>query len=204
LRASGGSSVTISLVLATILLISAAPALSPVRVVCATADGDEEAAVYSTILNERFAKNPDKSVVVADRTFGAPGLAMELDREYLKARLSPLSQATIESYKGRNKEPLHLKGFANAKVKYSLMTEGEWEELFEKDILSGWKSFRQRYADAAGVVRLSRVGFNPEGTQALVLLLYGCGEVCGEGTFILLTKEEGGWRIEKSEVVVVA
>lgn len=197
---------TISLVLATLLTILAAPAPSPVQAMCASrdTDGDEEASVYSTILNERYAKNPDKFIVVVEKTFGAPSLARELDSEYRKARLSPLSQATIESYKERNKEPLRLKGFANAKVKYSLMKDDEWEELFEKDILSGWKSFRQRYPDAVGVVRLSRVGFNPEGTQALVLLLYGCGEVCGEGTFILLTKAEAGWRIEQSVVVVVA
>ena len=195
-----------TLISATLLLVLTMPALSHVqaRYLPRDADGDGEASIYSLILNERYAADPDKSVVVVDKTFGAPDMERELNRDDLQARLSPLSQATVESYKGKNKEPLRLKGFQNVKAKYLLMTEGELKEFFEKDVLSGWESFRQKYPDAVGVVQLSRVGFNPEGTEALVSILYSCGEVCGEGSFILLTKTGSGWRIAKSVVVVIA
>jgi len=46
-----------------------------------------------------------------------------------------------------------------------------------------------------GVITLSRVGFDPGGKHAVVYaqLIY-CG-LCGEGTYLYLSKETGAWHI---------
>jgi hypothetical protein len=44
-------------------------------------------------------------------------------------------------------------------------------------------------------VGVSRVGFNPEGNQALIYMEHGCGTLCATGNFILLQKGPGGWKI---------
>jgi hypothetical protein len=47
------------------------------------------------------------------------------------------------------------------------------------------------------VITLSRVGFNRDLTEALVGVSRGmCGRGCGEGTFVLLVREGGRWKVK--------
>jgi hypothetical protein len=54
-----------------------------------------------------------------------------------------------------------------------------------------------KYPDAFGVVGLSRVGFNAEMNKAVVYISQGsCGLGCGEGTCMMLVKEDCKWKVK--------
>jgi hypothetical protein len=49
----------------------------------------------------------------------------------------------------------------------------------------------------AGVLQLSRVGFNRRGTLALLNYSYRCGVMCGQSGWVVLQKDGGNWRIKQ-------
>jgi hypothetical protein len=88
----------------------------------------------------------------------------------------------------------------DAELDYALMPEEEFEQIF----LQGqpiWTRFQDRYPEASGVVIFSRVGFGANEDEALVLMGYRCGDLCGAGGLYLLSREEGGWKIQEALMV---
>lgn len=59
----------------------------------------------------------------------------------------------------------------------------------------GWPAFRDRFGSQASLVTFSRVGFSSDGSRALLTLSRSCGPLCGTGSFVLLEKTDGRWRI---------
>jgi len=126
-----------------------------------------------------------------------PFIAKELERDDLRQMLSPVSPSTVSAFKENNKEPQALKEAFNLKVKYTLLGNKEWGEYFKADVIRGWEEFYKKNPGASGYIRLSRAGFNPEGDEALVYVEHGCGATCGTGRYVLLTKREKGWGVER-------
>ena len=58
-----------------------------------------------------------------------------------------------------------------------------------------WLAFRKHYPGAWGYVELSRIGFNPEHTQALVYSAHWCGSDCSSGDVWFLTRDGTNWTI---------
>ncbi len=67
---------------------------------------------------------------------------------------------------------------------------------FANEETSGfWLAFRNYYPGAWGYVELSRIAFNSEHTQALVLSVHHCGSNCENGDTWLLRREGERWSI---------
>jgi hypothetical protein len=58
-----------------------------------------------------------------------------------------------------------------------------------------WLALRRRYPGAWGYVEFSRIGYNPEHTQAVVYAAHNCGNVCGSGDVWLLTRAGEKWSV---------
>jgi hypothetical protein len=58
-----------------------------------------------------------------------------------------------------------------------------------------WLAFRKHYPGAWGYVELSRIGFNPEHSQALVYSAHSCGSDCSSGDVWFLTRAGEDWTI---------
>jgi hypothetical protein len=61
---------------------------------------------------------------------------------------------------------------------------------------------RSRVADgfpfnASVIFHVSAVGFNRNGTRALVYVGHHCGSLCGGGTYDLLFKKDGRWQADQ-------
>lgn len=72
-----------------------------------------------------------------------------------------------------------------------------------------WAGFRRRYPRAWGYVVLSRVGFNPQHTEALIGVYQNCGENCRADEVIFLKRYGKQWRVieripERTEVYQTA
>jgi hypothetical protein len=63
----------------------------------------------------------------------------------------------------------------------------------------GWSAFYDRYPNAGGILRFSRVGLNSSGTQALVETGISLGPLAGEGRTVFLVKDDDGAWAKKAE-----
>jgi hypothetical protein len=62
-------------------------------------------------------------------------------------------------------------------------------------IESFWAGFRGRYPKAWGYAMLSKVGFNPQHTEALVTVFQKCGEQCQSNETIFLKRFGKDWKV---------
>lgn len=81
-----------------------------------------------------------------------------------------------------------------------LITRGEKNCFFEKQGVRGWDDYYRKYS--SGIWSFYRPGIYRD--YALVNYWYGCGSLCGEGTYLLLQKVEEEWMIIKRGPMIVA
>lgn len=114
------------------------------------------------------------------------------------ARTMPDARAdTIEDYLGKNRRPSKFELIPGLGYEQTLITREEERRILGEQGVAGWKAFHETYGDSPGIVAFSRVGFNAARTQALVYSERRCGSLCGEGSYVLLSKHEGEWIIQQ-------
>jgi len=62
---------------------------------------------------------------------------------------------------------------------------------------SNQTAYEREGSEVHGIVSLSRVGFNPSHTAALVYMSYYCGGLCGHGFTFYLVKSGDKWKVDK-------
>lgn len=67
----------------------------------------------------------------------------------------------------------------------------------ERDPRAYWATFFRLYPGSPGRIDVSRVGLSRDGQSALVLIEYGCGDLCGGTLYVLLQKEGTRWRVTR-------
>jgi hypothetical protein len=156
----------------------------------------EEYAVYSALIEEEYVTDKVKLVVITNPTSG--GNRSKDIADYYLQQLSPLSRATYDDYIERNSKPYNLSNSFTLKERYMLVEYHEVEKFFDDpDLDEAWKNFYRQFPDSNGYIVLSRVGFNPAKDQALVYTAWMCNSRCGEGKFVLMSKRDGKWKVEK-------
>ena len=60
---------------------------------------------------------------------------------------------------------------------------------------SFWAGFRRRYPRAWGYAALSKVGFNPQHTEALITVFQICGESCRSNEIVFLKRFGKDWKV---------
>jgi hypothetical protein len=106
----------------------------------------------------------------------------------------------VDSYRSRNGERYTVEPNLDVEIDYALMPEEDFETVFLRGG-STWARFQERYPEASGVVVFSRVGFGANEDEALVLMGYRCGDLCGAGGLYVLVKEEGSWKVQEALMV---
>ncbi|MFL6285748.1 MAG: hypothetical protein ACJ74Q_21630 [Pyrinomonadaceae bacterium] len=161
---------------------------------------DPKTRVYAAALDARYVADAKllgreaKLLLVVDKT----SADLERFRERRKEmRLAP--QDVLDDFEAKNSQPRALNSDFGLKVRTLTVSEEEVRRLAQvKDGTMDSKPLQDKYPDASGVITLSRVGFNRDFTQALVEVDRGwCGRGCGEGTFVLLVKEDSRWKIRE-------
>jgi hypothetical protein len=155
----------------------------------------EEYAVYSAMIQHNpIGFNLGSSILIREQTVaGLDDLERTLEVHPLPARL-------VDSYRSRNAALYTLDPNLDVGLDYALMPEEEWQKIFLRKG-SVWARFQDRYPEASGVVIFSRVGFGASEDEALVLMGYRCGDLCGAGGLYLLVKEDGNWKVQEELMV---
>jgi len=152
----------------------------------------EEYAVYSAMIQQvPIGFNLGSSILIREQTVS------DLDTfERTLEEVHPLPARLVDSYRSRNAALYTLGPNLDVELDYALMPEEEFEKIFRRGG-SVWARFQDRYPEASGVVIFSRVGFGANGEEALVLMGYRCGDLCGAGGLYLLVKEDGNWKVQE-------
>jgi hypothetical protein len=67
-----------------------------------------------------------------------------------------------------------------------------------------WGRYYEKYPNSAGLLRLSRVGFNSDGNQAALYVSNYCGGLCGGGYFVIMEKVDSNWKVVQEVQVWVS
>jgi hypothetical protein len=189
----------INLLFCGVILISFIPAGGDHQVAKSDLVTAEEYAVYSALLNEiKINPNDGKEVtllVINDRTEGPNKSCFpeEVARwnDRIKAdELKPLFENLIEKNKGSKSLDRNF----NVNKKYVLLNEENLALIFKGKDFEGWDDFYKKYPASSGYITFSRVGFDSDGTKAVIYRETGCGPRCAYGGYVLLSKDNGAWK----------
>jgi hypothetical protein len=155
----------------------------------------EEYSVYSALIMQKFVRDDTRLIVITDPTC----CDNEIPDVWRLKQLEPLSTDTFADLKEANKRVTHLKRAFVLAVPYRIVDYRQIEELFAPMMLDEeWKTFYSLYPHSNGYLRLSRVGFNKDLSEALVSTGWMRGEREGEGKYFLLSKVDGKWHVQRS------
>lgn len=75
---------------------------------------------------------------------------------------------------------------------YLVLAAAESDEIFKPDE-HGWNRFYERFPGAGGLLVISRVAFNTDHTQAVLMVGSQHDYLAGSGDWLLLAKQNGLW-----------
>ena len=112
----------------------------------------------------------------------------------LQEKAPTLQPTTIEAFRKANVRRAVIRPSFHIPIDYGLVDSAQLESIFKKrgDI---WGRYYKQFPGSQGVLTFARVGFNPEGTQALLYWSNHCGELCGGGGYVVMGKHNGQWLI---------
>lgn len=186
----------------TVLLLVLIALSLPATAAPEAAISEREADIYATVINHGLDADA-QTIVIAERTTGDPA-ALAGDAERGAAAIAELAvpPATFADWARRNARMDPLDRALNLTVTYQVLAPKTLAELFETgEPEAGWQQFFARFPGAAGLLRLSHVGFDETGQHALVYLEHQCGAECGTGRLVYLVHEATGWAIRNATLV---
>jgi hypothetical protein len=151
-----------------------------------TSPSADEYAVYSDLINSRYAKDGVSLIVVEDHTSGESDGIWELHG---------IDGELLEDYQARNKAEYGLERLFSLKTSYELISEGEALDTLS-DYEGAWDTFYEIYPDSQGILILSRVGFDKNKTQALVYACNQAGPAAIDGNYYLLVRNGASWIVK--------
>lgn len=166
---------------------------------------DEEHSVYASLLAERWDESPfvvERETSDSGHSRDVAGAASQLTH-FLKEKLQgqdrsvSLDEKLVESYWRLQSARVQLNAKALKAPHIKVVASEEIDAIFRnsRPLTDSWAAFREKYEGTWGIVRLSRVAFSADGSQALLSASGSCGPRCGGGEYFWLWKTDGKWRI---------
>ena len=159
--------------------------------------------VYSALIETRYLNAYVQRIVIQDETslFISDDLDMRL--KDIKQAFK-LKQDTLNDFKDQNQTPEPLKNAFNLSVEINLVSQEEFQKIFNDPQKDGWKTFYEKYPNSQGRMELSGIGFNINITQALVYAGNMSYALAGAGYFYLLENQDGTWVVVNETMVWIS
>ena len=109
--------------------------------------------------------------------------------------LMDLSVETWSDFTRRNSEMAEITTALPTPSVLGLVKGDSLEPIFSTPLTDAWPTFRSRHAGASGFATVSRVGFAPDTTSALVFATVSCGSLCGYGQYVHLRRDGDSWEV---------
>ncbi len=172
----------------------------------------EEYAIYSAILNaadnstilNRKREFPSKgkiggTYVIQTTTSGTINNYYVKQADVCNDRFPSSSlKPVFDNLLANNQRVYPFRKHFNLISKYRMLSAKRFADFFkEKGGVVGFEDFRRRYGERSAYYILSRVGFNPQKTKALVYAFEYCSGICAFSRLIQLNKVRGKWKVAK-------
>jgi len=155
----------------------------------------EEYSVYTAVLESEFAQTEVQQFVIRGETQRIE------DPEICDRVARDVESDTMSDFKAKNGKTYLLERHLDLKTPYVLVNSDELDAIFNQKagvlIVGGWGLFYQRYPGAPGLIDFSRVAFDSKKNQALVYLGYSRNYLGGGSSFLVLSKADKSWKIQK-------
>ena len=172
--------------------------------------GGDDIAVYTLVFESLFQAGKRLPIVLADHTaIGVPpGMLVLSPLQDPKSGqfLAKLSREARQDYQLKNKHPVALPSpcpFAPECTAMDIVRLTGMVMNKEKND-KAWDKFFQRYPNAPGIFVVSRIGFNPDHTEAILYVGKSCGTLCGDGMYVWLVKRDGAWVVQGRTSIWIA
>ncbi len=164
---------------------------------------DIEYAIVSAALGHGLGTDV-KSVVIDALTTGlAVNLADPARPETDVAEETGTTVRALREWTRVNRERHELTASFSINATFALLSPAERAEIFTaEDPPANWARFRQHFADAVGILRVSRPGIDEVAGVALVYVEFECGPECASGRLLnVVLDETGTWRVASGSLV---
>lgn len=150
---------------------------------------------------------PVSQIIIIDRTaYDESEITEEWPwqkvRRFLRKQVPLLSLATIENFREANKSDVALERKFSIPLPYQLVAESTVNSIIHR--IEDWPKYYKQYPGAQGFLTFSRVGFSPDGEQAMFYVANNCGGKCASGSFVVARKHDAKWGIVKEVVFSVS
>ena len=160
--------------------------------------------IYRVVVHERFTLNGEaKLIVLQSQTTGCPMYENEsAKREWghtdpfhqmVKEMMPEVELPVLDDYLAKNQTRESLK-VSNLGLNYVLVKDSD---LPDDKFGRFWTKFYKKFPDSSGIIFFSQVGFNGPHDRAFLYAARSCGDLCGEGEYVLLKKLNGKWVIHQ-------
>jgi hypothetical protein len=167
---------------------------------------DDDSAVYTAVLRELYQAAKGRPIILSDQTaIGVPpGMLTNLPVQGPQtiSFLNPISPEARQSFEDLNHSSLHLPPPCKLAPECTLVDIADI--ALQVKNAKAWRKFMTKHTNTPGIIIVSRVGFNRDRDQAVVYSGMSCGQLCGQGEFTWLTKHNGVWTVESSNVVWIS
>ncbi len=129
------------------------------------------------------------------RSSTVSGLRGEVDDErmgsYLRQNLEGLGEDTLGDFLAKNRERHPVRPDLDPEGRLVCVDDREFHHVFRDG--EGWERFRRTFPESDGTLRFSRVGLDPDVTQALLYAGQQFDWNVGSGGYRLFAKAGGSW-----------
>lgn len=123
------------------------------------------------------------------------GLGMPSDEarmlEYIRENLEGIREETVSDFVEKNRGRTPVEPSLDPKGRLAPVGDEDFRHIFRDG--EGWKRFRETFPESDGTLRISRVGFDGEVSQALVYAGQQFDWDTGSSRFWLFEKFGGEW-----------
>jgi hypothetical protein len=160
----------------------------------------EKYTVYSAVIRDMYVEDFIQLLVIKhehDCEVPSPqqeGSLLPDSEQWAIKQMPGLKGETIDDFQSKPRRCNSLTSKLDIPISYELVDDRELEKLFRD---RSWTGFNARYPSSSGIIILSTIGFNREMDQAFLYTARGCGGLCGAGYYVLLTKDDRGWKVQK-------
>ena len=165
--------------------------------------GDEHK-VYSSIIRALFGDDKGQSLVIRrlSRNSAIRDFKDGSDRVVVKSDFPKLDYQTLDDFVDKNGKSYELSiEYFNTASKIILVADTEKVTSGAQTCEAHWKRFYRAYPTAKGYMIFTRVGFNPEKTQAFVYVDYWSNCRKGEGQFYFLERDGESWKVSRTQTM---
>lgn len=115
---------------------------------------------------------------------------------------SALDEA-LHDFITKNKISVHISFPTNPPPNLELASAADLDKMFLEGSHAtskpdGWQRFHRRFANAAGLIRISRIGVDKKGTTAVIYFAHQESYLSGAGITLVLRKKDGKWTSDQS------